>query len=157
MAATTKQSISRLIDELRTRLPQVTLTESSDFSWLPDTGTILYDPNDPNAVELLLHEASHADLGHQQYRKDIELITIEQEAWHHAHSIATDLNLTIRDDTIQDSLDTYREWLHARSTCPRCKANGVQDEQLNYLCPSCETKWHVNPAIGCQLRRYQIN
>lgn len=97
-------------------------------------------------------------LGHQDYDKDIRLIQMERDAWAYATaSLAARYNVDISDDTVQTALDTYRDWLHARSQCPSCQATGVQVKQHTYKCLACSRLWKVNEARLCALRRYKLN
>lgn len=105
----------------------------------------------------LLHELAHAILDHKTYARDIELIELERDAWTHAQAtLAPTYNIAIGTNQIEDALDTYRDWLHARSTCPNCQATGVQTERNAYKCLACLSKWRVNDARICALRRYKI-
>lgn len=155
MDVTTMPSTLPLIERLSQKYPAITFEEGSDFLWNPTDRSICYDPLDPHLTERLLHELSHAELGHSSYESDIELIALERDAWHHAKTtLAPQFSLQITSDIIEDDLDTYRDWLHARSLCPHCKQNGIQTDKREYMCLICQTKWRVNEAIGCALRRY---
>lgn len=115
---------------------------------------IYYDEQSDDSATLL-HELSHAVLNHTKYLKDIGLLELERDAWECArNTLAPKYDLIIPEDTIQDSLDTYRDWLHARSICPQCHATGLQIKQREYRCISCATVWQVNDARFCALRRY---
>lgn len=154
MDATTMPSLSSLVATLKTRHPAFSFTEAEHFSWSPTEQTILYSATEPNARLLLLHELSHALLGHSEYRRDVELLAMETAAWEEARVRAKELGVEPDEDVAQDHLDTYREWLHARSTCPNCSANGYQIDALRYECPACTHRWRVNEARVCALRRY---
>ena len=91
---------------------------------------------------------------HDTYARDIELLRLERAAWTKAETIATDLGLTISQDTVEDHLDSYRDWLHQRSTCPRCNATGIQIDDQHYSCLECDSVWKVNEARNCGLKRY---
>lgn len=148
-------STTSLISRIIADYPDITFTEGDDFLWNPALRTIMYDPRDPHASEHLLHELGHAELAHADYQSDIGLIALERDAWHQARTVvAPRYQLHISADIIEDDLDTYRDWLHARSLCPHCKQNGLQSSQQEYTCLICQTKWRVNQAIGCALRRY---
>jgi len=134
----------------------ITFEAGSGFSWQFKTHTITYDEHAIEAEPLLLHEVGHAILNHRDYAYDIHLIEMERAAWDKARTIAPSFDVTISEDEIEDSLDTYRDWLHARSTCPRCGSTGVQDGQLNFTCLACHREWQTNEARTCQLRRYHI-
>jgi tRNA(Ile2) C34 agmatinyltransferase TiaS len=103
----------------------------------------------------LLHELSHGLLNHADYNYDIELIAMECKAWDKVGELAKKYEIVINDNIIQLTLDTYRDWLHSRSTCPSCKATGIQDGKKSYSCLACGYKWRVNEARICALRRYK--
>lgn len=147
--------ISSLVDSIGSNHTDIELKQSDDFAWSHEEKTLYYDPNgDPI---YLLHELAHAILGHAIYKKDIELVQYERDAWEYAKkALAPQYDLAISDDVAEEALDTYRDWLHARSTCPACKANGVQTKTATYSCPSCLNSWRVNEAKTCGLKRYKI-
>lgn len=133
----------------------IIISKSDDFGWNPDNSTVSYDPHHTDAPSLLLHEVGHALLGHTLYERDIELLVIERQAWDKAVILGKSYAITIDPDLIEDTLDTYRDWLHSRSLCPSCGATGLQVASKAYTCPSCHQKWHVNEARSCELRRYK--
>lgn len=118
--------------------------------------TVFYE----ESVDLssLLHELSHALLGHNTYLKDIELIEMERDAWHFAKTLLSPkYGITIEESTAEDALNTYRDWLHARSVCPKCTTTGMQSRKNTYKCITCGTFWKVNEARICHLRRSVLN
>lgn len=127
-----------------------------DFFWNHKNKTITYNSDDENGLELLFHEIGHAKLNHANYLRDIQLIEMEREAWSEAKKIASKMQLRINQNIIEDHMDSYRDWLHARSLCPECKSNGYEYRKGYYTCPVCTTKWQVNDAKLCQLRRTVI-
>jgi len=143
-----------LLPSLKKDFPQLLFTPGARYAWSPDVRTVYYDESDPENTGLLLHELAHGLLDHHDYSKDIELVAMESAAWDKARQIAPGYNVQITDDTVQDTLDTYREWLHARSTCPECEATGYQSGKNTYTCVACSHAWRVNEARLCALRRY---
>lgn len=144
-----------LLETIPKAYPDITFTAGEEFSWNPEKRVVTFVADDLSLEPHLLHELSHAELGHEDYSRDIELIAMERDAWHHARSeLGPRYSVTIDADTIQDDLDTYRDWLHARSTCPACASNGIQTDDSEYTCVFCRNIWRVNTAIGCALRRY---
>jgi hypothetical protein len=143
-----------LLNKLQKDYPQLLFTPGERFAWSPDIHTVVYDESDLKNTSLLLHELAHGLLEHHDYSKDVELVAMEAAAWDKAIEIAPTYSVTISDDTVQDTLDTYREWLHARSTCPQCDATGYQSGKSEYTCVACGYKWRVNEARICALRRY---
>jgi hypothetical protein len=149
--------MSSLIHKLKTTYPDLIFIEAEHFSWSPSEKKIFYDPKKAHASHLLLHELSHALLDHHEYRRDVELIAMETAAWEKAKTYADTYNVRFDENVIQDHLDTYRDWLHARSSCPNCSANGYQVEAALYTCPACSHRWKVNEARLCGLKRYSLS
>lgn len=155
MDATTMRLTTLLANKLRGDFPAYQFVASDDFRWSPTKQTIYYDEASDDRASLL-HELSHATLNHTAYTKDIELIEMERDAWEHTRqSLSVPYDVPVSDETVQQSLDTYRDWLHARSTCPHCTAVGIQTKKSLYKCIACSTKWRVNDARVCALRRYK--
>jgi len=147
-------SIRSLLPKLVADYPAFTFTPGNRFAWSPDQATVYYDATDDNPA-LFLHELSHGILGHHDYSQDVELVAMESHAWDKALELAKTYGVTITDETVQDNLDTYRDWLHARSTCPNCEATGYQSGKHSYSCVACTHTWRVNEARICALRRYE--
>lgn len=162
MDVITMVEISWLIKNLKNSaaatadLKHLTFQTGEVFQWSHTAYAITYNPIAKNAPLYLLHEYGHALLHHKNYQYDIDLIKMERAAWEKAKDIAPTYGICIDDALIEDSLDTYRDWLHARSRCPRCEATGIQTDRQSYECLACHTKWHDNTAITCTLRRYVI-
>jgi len=155
MDVTTMQSMPSLIQKLSSAYPAITFTEGERFAWIPDLQQVTYTPTEPGAEALLLHELGHGLLEHTAYLRDVELIAMERAAWDKALEIASENGVNIDDDFIEEHLDTYRDWLHARSTCPTCTAIGYQTGAQTYECPACHTVWRVNESRLCVLKRYK--
>lgn len=149
-------STTSLIARLKSDFPAITFSSGEEFHWSSQKNTIYY-PKNTSDSEALLHELAHAILKHTTYSKDIQLIEIERDAWEYAkQTLAKRYEIAINETSIQEALDTYRDWLHARSTCPNCQATGIQKKTNQYTCLACHTKWRVNEARICALRRYRI-
>ncbi len=144
-ATTMLSTVSQLVKDY----PSITFKEGADFYWSPEKNTVFYQKNGSEA--LLFHEVSHALLGHKEYDRDITLLAMERDAWEKARELSN-----IPEETIQNHLDTYRKWLHIRSTCPTCEANGHQIKKFQYQCLACGTQWRVNEARICGLKRHVI-
>lgn len=156
MAATTTPLTRKLLNLVATQYPHLTFTAGDHFAWQPEESTIVYSLDDPSFGARLLHEIGHSVLNHKGYSRDISLIGMERDAWHVARSeLAPLFEVAITNDQVEDDMDTYRDWLHSRSTCPACSANGIQKTRTSYSCIACDTFWNVNEARKCALRRYQ--
>lgn len=147
-------STSSLIQQLANDFPHLTITAGDSFRWSPGERTVYYQPDHPQVAELLLHETSHGLLEHADYSSDVTLLAMEAAAWEKAATLGKEYGITIEQSVVDEHLDTYREWLHARSTCPACTATGYQTKSNEYSCPACQHTWRVNEARSCQLRRY---
>ena len=149
-------TITSLAKDISQDYPAIILLPAESFSWIPTKSTLSYDPQ--GDADYLLHELAHAILGHTSYHRDIDLLRIERDAWEYAKlNLSAQYHLLISDEIIQGALDSYREWLHARSICPACSAVGLQISAHQYSCPACFQQWTVNEARTCQLRRYTKN
>lgn len=151
------RSTNSIVSRLKTDFPQFRFKESDDFFWSPIKKTIYYNPKVEYFDSLLLHELAHALLNHRRFSSDIGLIILERQAWNYAIKLGDTYNIEIIDGVAQYSLDSYRDWLHKRSTCPVCAANGVQFKKQRYTCPSCNNIWKVNLATKRRLYRYNQN
>lgn len=159
MAATSTPKISSVFKQIVNDFPEIKFERGADFHWSAKNHTISH-PALKTLTDLyqLLHEVGHAKLGHKNYQADAELISMELAAWKYAtEELAPRYRLPLQIDSgiVQDSLDSYREWLHARSTCPRCSSVGVEKTSGEYACFACGEAWKVNEARTCQLRRYK--
>lgn len=103
----------------------------------------------------LIHEVAHAVLDHQGYKTDAGLLMLEVEAWEKARELGSGLKVEIEAEHIQECLNTYRDWLYARSTCPTCMLNSLQVEETEYFCLNCSTRWSVSGARFCRPYRMQ--
>lgn len=152
-------NLQNLLEQLRLDFPAVTFAEGEVFVWSPLSSTITFVTYEgaQEATWQLLHEVAHADLKHFDAELDVELIKCEAAAWTHAQTVlAARYRLTIPEAFAEDNLDTYRDWLHARSTCPDCAQTGLQTQKNAYSCLNCRRSWGVNDARTCGLRRTKL-
>jgi hypothetical protein len=148
--------ISSLVTKIAKDYPQFNFiaTEGID-KWSYSDGTIYHNASQVHADVFLLHELAHALLGHRNYQKDIELLAMERDAWHHTKTVlGPHYGLSIDEKIIQESLDTYRDWIHAKSACPVCNQTGIEIKKHLYRCLSCSHQWHVNRGISTHIKRY---
>lgn len=155
MAATTT-AFSNLLAKLRDAFPHIKFSEGDQFRWSPTTQTVFYKSTDSELVTLL-HETAHATLQHTSYTYDIDLLHLERDAWNKTLELGELYGVEIDDESVETALDTYRDWLHARSLCPACRQNGVQSSENTYSCVICGQQWSVNDARSCGLKRHKIN
>lgn len=147
-------SITSILKLLKNNYPQFYFEKSDDFLWSSSNNTIYYDNKSENSAVFLLHELSHALLNHTNYDRDIQLVIMERQAWDYTVKLAPKYNIAISNEMVQSTLDSYRDWMHKRSTCPNCETTGSQIDKYTYKCPACINNWRVNEARTCDLRRY---
>lgn len=138
-------------------LPGTKIIAGDSLCWSPKTNTITYRADDKSIENMLglLHEAGHAHLKHLSYDSDMELLMMEVDAWEAAVRLAEKISQKIDTDHIQDCLDTYRDWLHQRSTCPRCGIVSFQETKSVYRCHNCAKHWTVSASRLC--RPYRLS
>lgn len=156
MAATTT-AFNNLLSALSSAYPHIRFEAGDVFRWSPETKTVSYNAASRDGVSLL-HETAHALLKHRGYQNDVELLRLERAAWTKAEELGLLYGVTIDEASVESALDTYRDWLHARSLCPSCQQNGIQLADMNYCCVVCNQQWTVNEArhTGLQRRRTAI-
>ena len=160
MAAISTPLVSSLVAKIIGDYQDIHFVLGEDFAWSFAAETITH-PEIKTLDELrqLLHEIGHATLKHSSYSHDAELIDMEREAWRYAYEMLAPrygIGLSADDNIVQESLDSYRQWLHARSRCPRCQAVGIEISMRSYRCLHCQRQWSVNEARLCRLKRMSI-
>ncbi len=140
-----------LVSKLRQDYPGLVFTQSSVASWSPQSRQIFYsNSRKTRDVWSLLHELGHALLGHNSYESDVELLHKELAAWHKASDVGKKYGILIDEEHIQNCLDTYRDWLHKRSSCPDCQKHGLQQSKGLYNCLNCRATWKVSSERFCR-------
>ncbi len=154
--STSVKTSKNLISQLRADFPEFSLKKGSRDHWSPRSNTITYKGSSSSAETQygILHELAHAKLGHTNYGSDFELLKMESLAWDLAAKIGKKYGVKIPEDYIQNCLDSYRDWLHARSACPTCGVNVLQKDPRNYKCFNCGTQWSV--TAGRFVRPYRL-
>jgi predicted Zn-ribbon and HTH transcriptional regulator len=159
MVAMTWQKVcmEKLIEYLRQDYSGLTFREATVASWSPEKHEVYYCPDSRDtSVWSVLHELGHALLDHQSYESDVNLLRKETDAWEKAVIIAKRYQITIDPEHIQNCLDTYRDWLHRRSTCPSCGSHGVQQSKALYHCLNCGDQWKVSSSRFCRPYRLKM-
>lgn len=142
-----------LLDRLKSDFPQITFVQGDSFYWSPKNQSVTYTPGStmPDVAKWsLLHEVSHGILGHKNYFSDFELMQLEVAAWQYARGLAKKYDVKIDPEHIQDCLDTYRDWLHLRATCPTCGTVSAQKDPSTYQCFNCRSVWNVSNSRFCR-------
>lgn len=150
------RSTSSLVAKLANNHQTINFRLGETARWSQDEQTVYYNPTEPHADWVLLHETAHALLGHSEYIRDIVLLRMEREAWDYAaRSLAPAHGISIDSTFIDEHLDTYRDWIHAKSTCPTCQSNGYEIAPRGYTCVHCGNNWYTNTGVDREIRRFQ--
>lgn len=145
-----------LLAKLQAEFPGLRFRAGRQFYWSPETSEIFYEAkaHGKQATWSLLHETGHALLKHTSYQADFELLRLEVAAWERARHLGRNLCIAIDEDHIQNSLDTYRDWLYKRSICPNCTTKCLQQgDFVHYRCFNCHTTWKVTASRFCRAYR----
>ena len=132
-----KNKHSGLLEKIRSDFPELRFRTGDKFTFRPPR-TIIVGPDQAFWDLLLLHELSHAILKHNSFRIDIQRLKMETEAWKKARELAAFYGVEANEEIIQENLDTYRDWLHKKSRCPKCGLTRFQTPDGKYHCPRCE-------------------
>ncbi len=125
----------------------ISFVESKEFYWSAKENTVHYNSSEFKSIRgtyRLIHEIGHALCNHKNYVSGVGLLALETEAWSKASEIAKKYGLVIDTDYIESCLDSYRDWLHRRSSCPDCTSISVESGENEYKCFNCLKKWAVS-------------
>lgn len=153
MGVTNLRNNMNILSKLQTKHSDLLFIADDSFYWSPQDRSVHYNPDKLQSIEgtwSLIHELAHGLLEHKSYKTDYELLSYEVAAWQKASSLAPKYNLSIDTEHVEECLDSYRDWLYARSTCPTCKLNSLQVSPDTYKCLNCLCKWRVSPSRFCR-------
>ncbi len=148
--------MKNVLKQIQNDFPDVHFVPKDSFYWSSRNSTIFYVPEALLSIEgswSLLHELGHALLEHKFFKSDFGLLKLEVEAWVKAQTIASTYQVEISQDHIEDCLDSYRDWLYQRSTCPHCLSSSLQIEASTYRCFNCYNTWRVSASRTCRTYR----
>jgi hypothetical protein len=152
-------SVANLLPILEKDYPDIKFIPGKTFAWSPRKGVIMYTSHQANSdhgVWALLHEVAHATLKHKDCNNDFDLLKLERTTWEQACEIGKKYGISIDNEHIQDCLDTYRDWLHDRASCPNCKVVSLQRQDGLYKCFNCKTAWQVSNSRRSLITRKTI-
>lgn len=147
------------MSDLRQVYPQFTYLAGELFRWSPTSQTITYVEEEvaqATGQASLLHEIAHALLEHTDFQFDLELLRMEIAAWQKTYQLAVEHGVKLNETAIERCLDTYRDWLFARSRCPQCGQTGLQQASHIYRCLVCADRWRVPVSQTCAIKRYAV-
>lgn len=144
-----------MIEKLKAIYPEINFLPAERYSFISHKNTITYLDSDDNTHghHSLLHELAHAILGHKHYKNDISLLKIERDAWALTKKLLDEHGINIDKEHIEDCLDTYRDWIYKRASCPRCSHIGYQTSKNAYDCVYCAISWRVPESRLCMVKR----
>ncbi len=136
------EEMDNFIVRMKEMYPFLNFREGEKFAFRPER-TIIYEPmagwDEQNNYQLcFLHEIGHAILKHWDFKTDPERLKMERAAWEKARELALGLGVEYDEDLVEERLDSYRNWLHRRSSCPKCGLTRFQTAQGAYVCPQCD-------------------
>lgn len=126
-----------IIQRLEKDYSELRFVAGEKFAFRPPR-TIVYEQEATNFDLLILHEVGHALCGHKTFKMNIRRLKMEVEAWEKARELAKSYGVPFDDDVVQDELDTYRNWLHQKSRCPKCGLTRFETPEGEYRCPQCD-------------------
>lgn len=129
---------TNFLEKVKTKYPIYHFHFGKKFSFRPPKSIYLGSPNDSNFEMLTLHELAHAELGHFSYKTDIERIKMEVSAWETTKKLCQEFNIPFNSSLSEEELDSYRNWLHQKSLCKKCKLTRYQTPDGTYHCPHCD-------------------
>lgn len=139
-------TLNHFLQRIQKDFPDLHVVASQKSYWDPSNGTIYYNRDAKNPLWSILHELGHMQAKHTSFRLDVELLIMETEAWKIAKNLALIYRIPLDKEHIDNCLDSYRDWLYARSMCPGCTQTGVQDNQKLYNCLNCRRSWSVSTS-----------
>lgn len=134
--------MQELLERLKVDYPNLRFRAGKRFSFRPPR-TIIFvlglQADEQNSYGLqLLHEVGHAVLEHKNFATDPERLAMERAAWEQARVLCGRYGVEYNEEFVEGELDTYRDWLHQKSRCPRCGLTRYQTRDGEYHCPGCE-------------------
>lgn len=123
--------------KIKSDFPEFRFIDGVRFSFRPPK-TIVVGPKEPNDSLLLLHELGHALSGHRSFDTEVGRMKMEREAWDKARELTLKYGVGYDEELVEGELDTYRDWLHKKTRCPKCGLTRFQTPDGKYHCPRCE-------------------
>lgn len=137
----TPKKYEPFITQLASDYPNFRFRIGKKFAFCPPN-TIFFGPPQPNYALQTLHELAHGLCGHKDWSNSVSRIKIEREAWERARGLFKTYQKLSPDpwdeDFVENSLDTYRDWLHQKTLCKTCGLTRFQDDSGAFHCPHCE-------------------
>ena len=117
--------------------PDLRFVSGKKFAFRPPR-TVVFEEGADNFDLLILHEVGHALCGHKTFGMNIERLKMEVEAWGKARELAETYAVPFDEEIVESELDTYRNWVHQKSRCPKCGLTRFETREGEYRCPQCD-------------------
>ena len=121
--------------KIKSDFPDIRFVSGKRFSFRPPKTVVVEPDGEPL---LLLHEIGHALIEKYDFKTEVGRLKIEVMAWEKARELASSYKVAIDEDLIETELDTYRDWLHQKSRCPKCGLTRFQTPDGTFYCPKCD-------------------
>jgi len=148
-----KLIMKKLVSKLANQYPNIKFIPGDVFKWSTHEQSIYYkDSSLLPDIWSMFHELGHALLDHKRFTNDIDLVQKEVAAWAQARAMIVSFGYSLDgfSEYAEDCVDTYRDWLHKRSRCPVCFAQGIQLDQGHLSCINCSERWQVSTLQLCR-------
>lgn len=145
-----------LLERFIADFPDINFIPSDRFQWSPEENSIYFVKDARDGDWSLLHEGGHMLCKHRSYHTDLGLLRMEVEAWEKARTLAKKYGQNIDQSHIERCLDTYRDWIYKRSSCPRCTQAGIEKTTGHYQCINCKYLWKVSSEKFCRTYRKTV-
>ena len=122
--------------KIKSDFPSLKFTPGKRFLFRPPR-TVVYEADSPDKL-LFLHELGHALIGLYDFKTEVGRLKIEVLAWKKARELASSYGVLIDEDLIESELDSYRDFLHQKSRCPKCGLTRFQTPDGAFYCPRCD-------------------
>lgn len=131
--------MNKFCEQLREEYPNLCWRVGKKFAYRPPRTIVVEQNFEQDCYNLLvLHELGHALCEHKNYGTDAERLKMERQAWEKARELAKKYEVEYVEELVEEKLDSYREWLHQKSTCKRCGLTMYQKRNGGYFCPQCD-------------------
>ena len=127
----------KIIKKIVQSFPQFNFQMGKRFTFRPPR-TIILGPLESHYSLLFCHELGHVLADKYHFSTDVERLKIERLAWEKAKELCTHFKIPYDEDFIEEQLDSYRDWLHSKSKCPKCGLTRYQTKNGQYHCPHCD-------------------
>ncbi|MBO7720633.1 hypothetical protein J6S35_03340 [Candidatus Saccharibacteria bacterium] len=134
---------NNLLEALQKNYPDLHFISGKRFSFRPPKTIVVSPDESERAPMLLFHELGHALSNKYTYQTATERLKIEVAAWKEGKKAYLEFTKKISlpswdDEYVEDSLDTYRDWLHSQSKCKKCGLTMYQSSDKTWFCPFCD-------------------